>query len=86
MRIHLTKERFPNRHFSKLQPRADGPFHVLNKINDNVYNIELPRDYNVSATFNVVYLSPFVGDPDDKADSRTSPFQEWEDDLGGRRC
>ena len=27
--IHLRKERFPNRKYAKLQPRADGPFKIV---------------------------------------------------------
>ena len=40
-------------------PRADGPFEVLERINDNAYKLELPGDYGVLATFNVVDLSPY---------------------------
>lgn len=75
MWIHLRKERFLNKHFSKLHPRADGPFCFLKKINDNAYKIELPGDYNVPTSINVADLSTFVGDFDDEADSRLSPFQ-----------
>ena len=40
-----------------------GPFQVLEQINNNAYKQNLPGEYNVSATFNVFYLSPFdVGD------------------------
>ena len=81
--VHLSKERFPGGRSSKLQPRADGPFKVLKRINDNAYNIDLPGHYNVSATFNVVDLSPFVPEFDDPFDSRTSPFEEGEDDAVG---
>ena len=57
---------------SKLLPRGDGPFQVLERINDNACKLDLPGEYNVSATFNVTDLSPFdVGD-----DLRTNPFQE----------
>ncbi|KAH9649250.1 hypothetical protein KPL70_025911 [Citrus sinensis] len=42
------------------------------RINDNAYKLDLPGEYNVSATFNVSDLSPFdVGE-----DSRTNPFEE----------
>lgn len=34
-------------------PRADGPFKVLEKINDNAYKLELPADFGVSPTFNI---------------------------------
>ncbi|GJS28563.1 hypothetical protein Tco_0489183 [Tanacetum coccineum] len=79
--IHLRKERFPIGRFGKLKPRGDGPFRVLKKINDNAYKIELPGHYNVSATFNVVDLSPYKGDSDDEPDSRSSLFHEGEDDA-----
>ena len=80
--IHLRKERFPAGRFGKLKPRADGPFRVQKKINDNAYKIELPGHYNVSATFNVADLSPYAGDSDDEVDSRSSLSQEGEDDAG----
>ena len=55
--VHLRKERFPEHRKSKLQPRGDRPFQVLEKINDNAYKIDLPSEYNVSVTFNLSYLS-----------------------------
>ncbi|GJZ58121.1 reverse transcriptase domain-containing protein, partial [Tanacetum coccineum] len=79
--IHLRKERFPAGHFGKLKPRGDGPFRILKKINDNAYKIELSGHYNISATFNVADLSPYKGDSDDEPDSRSSLFQEGEDDA-----
>nr|GEX72044.1 hypothetical protein [Tanacetum cinerariifolium] len=51
--IHLRRARFPQRRFGNLHPRADGPFRILKKINDNVYKVELPGHYGVSDTFNV---------------------------------
>jgi len=47
---------------SKLMPRGDGPFQMLAKINDNANKIDLPGDYNVSATFNVPDLSLYDAD------------------------
>ncbi|GJY64569.1 RNA-directed DNA polymerase [Tanacetum coccineum] len=79
--IHLRKERFLAERFGKLKPRGDGPFRVLKKINDNAYKIKLPGHYNVSATFNVVDLSPYKGDSDDEPDSGSRLFQEGEDDA-----
>ncbi|KAK8652109.1 hypothetical protein V6N13_061133 [Hibiscus sabdariffa] len=43
-------------------PRGEGPFQVVKKINDNAYQLDLPGEFNVSATFNVVDLSPYDGD------------------------
>ena len=68
----MRKERFPARRRSKLHPRGDGPFQVLERINDNAYKLDLLGEYNISVTFNVFDLSPFdVGD-----DSRMNPFEE----------
>ena len=61
--LHLRKDRFPNECKSKLLPRANGPFKVLARYNDNAYKIDLPRGkYNVSDIFNVKDLAPFHGD------------------------
>jgi hypothetical protein len=45
--VHLRKERFPARRRSKLHPRGDGPFQILEKINDNAYKVDLPGEYKV---------------------------------------
>jgi len=54
--VHFRKERFPNKRKSKLEEGGDGPFQVLERINDNAYKIDLPGEYNVSGTFNVADL------------------------------
>ncbi|XP_062115055.1 uncharacterized protein LOC133829215 [Humulus lupulus] len=74
--LHMRKERFPTQRRSKLLPRGDGPFQVLERINDNAYRLDLPGEYNVSATFNVSDLSPFdAGD-----DLRSNPSKEGGND------
>ncbi|KAF7835685.1 putative gag-pol polyprotein [Senna tora] len=45
--IHLRKERFPYQRKSKLQPRGEGPFQVLERYNDNAYKIDLPSFYGI---------------------------------------
>ena len=55
--VHLRKDRFPSQRKYKFQPRGDGPFKVLERINDNAYKIDLPSEYRVSSTFNVADLS-----------------------------
>ena len=68
----MRKERFLICRQSKLHPRGDGPFQIVERINDNAYKLDLPGEYNISATFNVSDLSPFyVGDY-----LRTNPFEE----------
>ncbi len=67
----MRKERFPTKRKTKLDPRGDGPFQVLEQINDNAYKIDLPDEYNVSSTFNVADLSPL-----DFLDSKTNLFEE----------
>ena len=57
--IYLRKERFPSKCKSKLIPRSDGPFEVLEKISPNAYKVDLPGDYGVSTIFNVADLSPY---------------------------
>ena len=51
--VHMRKERFLAYRRSKLHPRGDGSFQVLERINDNAYKLDLPGEYNISTTFNV---------------------------------
>ncbi|GJR42971.1 RNA-directed DNA polymerase [Tanacetum coccineum] len=67
--------------FAKLHSRADGPFRILKKSNDNAYKVELPGHYGVSDTFNVVELSPYTPNADFDDDSGSSRFLEGEDDT-----
>ena len=78
-------DRFPIKRKSKLSPRGDGPFKIIKKVNNNAYKLDLPIEYGVHDTFNVVDLSPFVGtnEEDDDLDLRTNPFQGGGDDGRG---
>ncbi|KAK4841756.1 hypothetical protein QYF36_009976 [Acer negundo] len=51
--FHMRKERFPVQRLSILLPRGDGPFQVIERINDNAYKLDLPGEYNISASFNM---------------------------------
>ncbi|KAL4313012.1 hypothetical protein GQ457_01G020180 [Hibiscus cannabinus] len=75
--VHFQKERFPAQQSSKLLPRGDGPFQIVEKVNDNTCKLDLPGEYTVSATFNISDLTPFY----DSADLRSNPFQEGGDDV-----
>jgi hypothetical protein len=55
----MMKKRFLAHMRSKLQPRGDGLFQVLEQISDNTYKVDLSCGYDVSATFNVYDLSLF---------------------------
>ena len=47
--VHMRKEGFPARRWSKLHLGWDGPFQVLVRINDNAYKLDLLGEYNISA-------------------------------------
>jgi hypothetical protein len=51
--LHLRKERFPDLRKSKLMFCVDGPFKILEQINDNAYKLQLPWEFGVSPTFNI---------------------------------
>jgi hypothetical protein len=55
-------------------PRADGPFNALEKINESAYKINLPTDFGVSPTINIVDLKPYLGQ-EDELESRTTQMQ-----------
>lgn len=77
--IHLRKERFPAKRKNKLMPRADGPFKIIERINNNAYKVDLPGEYAVSTTFNVKDLIPYKDD--DIESLRANSFQQGEDDT-----
>jgi hypothetical protein len=71
--LHLRKDRFPNARKSKLLPRADGPFNVLNRNNNNAYKIDIPRDkHTLSDIITVKHLPTFHGDEDSEPRSDLS--------------
>jgi hypothetical protein len=77
--LHLRKERFPELRKSKLIYHAAGPFRILAKINNNAYKLELPPEFGVSPSFNILDLRPYLGEEDEIL-SRTTSMQEGEDD------
>ncbi|KAL6191520.1 hypothetical protein ACLB2K_037910 [Fragaria x ananassa] len=81
--IKLCKERFPRGKYGKLSARADGPLRVLKIIGENAYQIELPRDMEVSTTFNVADLQLYYESVSSQSfDSRASHFKQGETSEG----
>lgn len=56
--VHIQKEGFLDRHKSKLDPRGDRTFQVLERVNDKSFKIDLLGEYGVSATLNFL-IFPF---------------------------
>lgn len=81
--IHLRKERFPNQPNAKLSPRADGPFKIVQKINDNANKVELPGSYSIFAAFNVANLLPYL-DNETELNLRASSVQHGDNDMGNQ--
>ena len=72
--IHMCKEHLPVQCRNKFLPRGDGPFQVVERINDNAYKLDFLGEYGVYTTFNVADLSPFH--VDNELDLGTNHFQE----------
>lgn len=62
-----------------MRPRLDGPFRIIAKVNGNAYKIDLPCDYGVSDTFNLVDLQRYFDPTDLLSSLRTHFFEEGED-------
>ena len=54
--IQMRKERFPVQRCNKLLPKGDGPFQVMEHINDNAYKLDLPDEYGVHAILQMIML------------------------------
>ena len=59
--IHIRPEMYPSGNVKKLQACSAGPFKVLKKLGPNAYVIDIPLDYDISSTFNIVDLIVFKG-------------------------
>ena len=75
--VHLRKERFPGQGKHTFMPRTEGTFEVLERINHNAYTIDLGDKHDVSTTFNIGELAPYMEDEE----LRRTPFEEEEDDV-----
>jgi len=55
---------------------GDAPYRVIQKVGENAYKIELPRDMHISTTFNIRDLTLYLEDDDE--DLRANPLQGGE--------
>ncbi|KAJ0899608.1 putative nucleotidyltransferase, Ribonuclease H [Helianthus annuus] len=78
--LHFRKEWFPMKRRLKLSPRSDGPFKVLERVNDNAYKVGLPGEFSVHGTFNVSDLWSYYEDDEGIPSLRTHFSQAGEDD------
>ena len=54
--IRLRPKWFPPRTVKKLHARGAGPFRVIRRVGPNAYVLELPPNYGISSTFNILDL------------------------------
>ncbi|RDY12236.1 Retrovirus-related Pol polyprotein from transposon 17.6, partial [Mucuna pruriens] len=76
--VHRRKERFPTQRKYKLQPRGDGTFQVLERINDNAYKLDLSTTYGEEFDLR---MNPF-----DEGGNDRNPTKKDKDhlhDIGG---
>ena len=60
-------------------PRGDGPFKVIENVNNNAQKLELPADMGMSPTFNIGDLTPYLKDEDDGDNLRANHNQAREE-------
>ena len=83
--IHMRKERFPSKCKSKIMPRSEGHFEILEQVGPDAYKVDLPGDYGISATINVADLRPYVDESEEIPSLRSNSEQPGEDD-GAQFC
>jgi len=60
--VHLRKERFLTSTYNKLKYKKIGPCIILKKHGENAYQVDLPKEYEISPIFNVSDLCPYSYD------------------------
>ena len=57
--VHLRKDEFTRRTYSKLKWKNIGPCKILRKFSSNAYEVEFPKNVGISPIFNVSDLYPY---------------------------
>jgi hypothetical protein len=57
--------------------RGEGLFHIIKRINDNAYKVDLSGKYGINVTFNIFLISLFCGEDN----SRMNPLNERTNDT-----
>jgi len=78
--VYMRKERFPSKCKSKIMPRSDGPFGIVEQIGPNAYKADLYGDYGLSASFNVADLRPYFDEEQEIQSLRSNSNQPGEGD------
>ena len=77
----LPRDIMPADLYNRLRAKKIGPLKIVERIKDNAYCVELPKDITTSDVFNVKYLSAFL--PADTAgDSGSNPSNHGGPDAG----
>jgi len=77
MMVQNYPKQLPSGTVKMLHVCSVGPFKILNKLNCNIYVINLPRDYGISCIFNVYksfHCSSLVVKPSPKPFSKRPPL------------
>jgi hypothetical protein len=72
--VYLSMGRLPTSTSGKLRNKKYGPYKVLQKINDNAYIVDLPKDLAISWTFNVPDIFEYYPLEDSELNSMTTSF------------
>jgi hypothetical protein len=59
--------------------RAASHYKIIEKVNNNVYKLELSPEFEFSLTFNIAHLKSCMGE-EDGLQSKTTPLQKREDE------
>ena len=78
--VKLHPHRLPTL-YSKLQLKIYGPFKVLSKINDIAYLVDIPNDWGISNSFNILDLVEFHENNDIPNEMLSSPASLESEDL-----